>query len=345
MNRIDISGWKKYGVEDLFFDIERGKLPPVSKLSEGKTAVVTAYGKNQGVALWADVEPSYENAITVSMNGALCGYFAYHDYAFAANPDCGVLKPKFELSKYAARYLCAVLNRVGAKYFFGEKITWDKLRRETIALPTTSDGTPDWDYMEQYIKEREEKVLQFVNVLNNRVKKKSKRRVSYWHGNSFKVGIIFAEIIKPYVIHAKSVIESPYGIPYVVRSKFNNGIKCRIAIQPEYKPSPAGTISFGAENAAFFYQPEPYVSGRDIYYIDTTHLSKYACLFIASSLQTITHKYSYNNGLFPDLLREEIITLPSTPDGNPDWDYMDAYMRHIESQQILSALQHFYHRE
>ena len=44
------------------------------------------------------------------------------------------------------------------------------------------------------------------------------------------------------------------GIPYVVRSKFNNGIKYLVKKTHNIEVSPSGVISFGAENANFFYQ-------------------------------------------------------------------------------------------
>lgn len=129
------------------------------------------------------------------------------------------------------------------------------------------------------------------------------------------------------VLHTRQVVESPEGIPYVVRTKFNNGIKCRVQPVTGVTPSPAGVISWGAENATFFYQPEPFLSGRDIYYIDTREFNPLVCMFLASCLQTVVHKYPYNFGLFPDLLKEEKIKLPVIADGTPDWIYMGEYMR------------------
>lgn len=134
-------------------------------------------------------------------------------------------------------------------------------------------------------------------------------------------------IVKPVVLHTRQVVESPEGIPYVVRTKFNNGIKCRVQPVTGVTPSPAGVISWGAENATFFYQPEPFLSGRDIYYIDTREFNPLVCMFLASCLQTVVHKYPYNFGLFPDLLKEEKIKLPVIADGTPDWIYMGEYMR------------------
>lgn len=109
------------------------------------------------------------------------------------------------------------------------------------------------------------------------------------------------------------------------------------------RPSPSGTISFGAENATFFYQSQKFISGRDIYYIDTTKYSKKICFFLISCLKTLSDKYSYNYGMFPNLLKEDIIKLPIDKNGNPDWEYMENYIMQIEkkAKNILKILSVF----
>ncbi|URL07123.1 restriction endonuclease subunit S [Avibacterium sp. 21-595] len=163
----------------------------------------------------------------------------------------------------------------------------------------------------------------------------NKLDISSW--KEFIVGELF-EIKKPNVIHSKGVQESnarddTNSIPYVVRTKFNNGIKCNVIRTEIMKPAISGVVSFGAENASFFYQEKEFVSGRDIYYIDTSSLSKETCLFLVTCLNTITHKYSYNNGLFPDLLKKEAIKLPVTSCGKPDWEYMENYIKALYSRE------------
>jgi len=148
----------------------------------------------------------------------------------------------------------------------------------------------------------------------------------------YRIGDLFPNIIKPKVYHTKDVHECEQGIPYVVRSKFNNGIKYTVKKSDNIEPSPSGVISFGAENANFFYQAQQWCSGRDIYYIDTRELSEYTCKFLISCMRRITEKYSYNYGLFPDLLKEEFVELPTDINGNPDWDYMDIYMKNVETE-------------
>lgn len=81
----------------------------------------------------------------------------------------------------------------------------------------------------------------------------------------FCVGDLFSNFVKPAVLHTRQVVETDEGVPYVVRTKFDNGIKCRVQPVDGVEPSPAGVITWGAENATFFYQAEPFLSGRDIY--------------------------------------------------------------------------------
>lgn len=158
---------------------------------------------------------------------------------------------------------------------------------------------------------------------------------------TFRVGEIFPHIKKPKVYHTREVKRDDKGIPYVVRSKYNNGIKYRV-VRPDNIVNPPNVISFGSENATFFFQEEDWVSGRDIYYIDVKGLSKYVCLFVIACLQQIAVKYSYNYGLFPDLLREEIIRLPITKRGLPDWEYMDSFMTNRE-EKVQSSIDGLLH--
>ena len=75
--------------------------------------------------------------------------------------------------------------------------------------------------------------------------------------------------------------------------------------------------------------------------IDTRAYSANTCVFLAACLQTLTHKYPHNYGLFPELLKEERIKLPTDASGDPDWAYMDAYMRALmeKTKSNLSAMQ------
>lgn len=49
-------------------------------------------------------------------------------------------------------------------------------------------------------------------------------------------------------------------------------------------------------------------------------------LFIQAVLQKLSYKYSYGRGLSTDIYMNDIIELPATQSGEPDWQYMEDFM-------------------
>lgn len=157
----------------------------------------------------------------------------------------------------------------------------------------------------------------------------------------FKLGDLF-DLKNSKAYHTKDVEETDAGLHYITRSKFNNGLKSCVVKIDDYQINPAGTISFGAENANFFYQENEYITGNKMYYIDTRNISKYSALFLRSVLEeTFTNNFSFSDGMIPDRIKDEYIYLPQDSNEQPDWEYMESYMKNImqESEKNIENLQ------
>jgi hypothetical protein len=63
-------------------------------------------------------------------------------------------------SKYAGIFIATQITAQRGKYSYGYKMGTGRLKRQLILLPATIEGEPDWAYMEQYIREREDKLIQ-----------------------------------------------------------------------------------------------------------------------------------------------------------------------------------------
>lgn len=76
------------------------------------------------------------------------------------------------------------------------------------------------------------------------------------------------------------------------------------------------------------------VSCWDAYLVKPkTDISSYALLFLSKVLQkTIKEKYSYDNKAIWDKVKKDYILLPQDSEGEPDWYYMDSYMRSLETR-------------
>ena len=334
MKKIKIDDWKPLEIEKLF-TVKRPKSRSVKKYNEGEIPFVSSGNYNNGVDSYRepidDEDLDKGNCITVS---PVDGSTFYQPKDFLGRGGGGssiMLLYNDNLNKFNGLFIASVIREsLKIKYQYNDMGSSDSIKKENILLPALDDETPDWNFMEEAMKRLEtrerESTSNLTSYLNNA--KLNKVDTSKW--KEFIVGDLFENIKKPDVLHAREVVEDENGIPYVVRTKFNNGIKYRVTETKKMTPSPKGVISFGAENASFFYQKENFVSGRDIYYIDTRHLSEKACLFLVSCLDTLTDKYSYSYGLFPDLLKKEKIKLPVDVHGNPDWDYMEKYIEKIK---------------
>lgn len=148
---LNVTEWKEFKIGEIF-NIERGTISNLSEIEEGDCPVVSAYGKNQGIAYYLNVDKKYSNCLTASFNGSGTGYCAYHEYEFNINTDCGVLIPKFEINKFIGLFLSTVINRISEKYVYGRKLSEERLSNEVIKLPIDKKGEIDLKYMEAYIK-------------------------------------------------------------------------------------------------------------------------------------------------------------------------------------------------
>ena len=331
MGKIDTSKWEAFPIS-MLFSVVKGTRLTKANMRDGNINFIGASAINNGItAHIANGEHIHlENTITITYNGSV-GEAFYQDKIFWASDDVNVLYPKFALNKYIALFIIPVLKQAGEKYAFIDKWKKEDMEKDCILLPVDDNHQPDFSYMESYIKNQVIAVSASLTKLQSAKRFLKLRNAEFESWKTYRIKDIFPNIVKPVVYHTREVKENPAGIPYVVRSKFNNGVKYYVE-RPNSNVNPAKVISFGAENATFFYQQSEWISGRDMYYIDTRGIDEYACLFITSCLQPIAEKYSYNYGMFPDLLKEDRITLPANENGDPDYAFMKQYMKVVESK-------------
>ena len=149
---LDTKKWKKYRMEDLFV-FHKGKRITKENMMEGNTLFVASIDNNNGVRQRIDEQPRFkENCITVNYNGSV-GEAFYQPQPFCASDDVNVLYPKgWILNRYIGLFLVTIIGANKYRFGYGRKWTLEKMRETVLVLPTTSDGKPDWEFMENYIK-------------------------------------------------------------------------------------------------------------------------------------------------------------------------------------------------
>ncbi|MCC8369032.1 MAG: restriction endonuclease subunit S [Rickettsia endosymbiont of Oxypoda opaca] len=148
---LDTQKWKIFNYEDIF-DMKAGKRHHLeSSYEEGNTPLVSASENNNGVIEFTDLEPIYENCLTVSKIG-MSTY--YQSIPFVPTSDVTILIPKCKklFNKYIALFIATVMNQEKYKWNYGRKIGLNGCKKLATKLPATSQGEPDWEFMENYIK-------------------------------------------------------------------------------------------------------------------------------------------------------------------------------------------------
>lgn len=121
-------------------------------MTEGGTPYIGSSDGNNGLTALIGQQPLHEgNTISLSYNGSV-GEAFYQPKDFWATDDVNVLYPRFKINSAIALFICTLIRKEKYRYNYGRKWTLEKMNKSTIKLPVKHDGSPDFNFMENYIK-------------------------------------------------------------------------------------------------------------------------------------------------------------------------------------------------
>ena len=133
--------------------------------------------------------------------------------------------------------------------------------------------------------------------------------------------------------------------PYITRTDKQNGIDDFIAMQNNYKLNQGNVITIGLDTQTAFYQKTPFYTGQNIQILSNEKLNMYNALFILKPLKMLMEKFSWgSNGATLTRLKRSIILLPIDSKGQPHWDFMESFMKDLESKHIQKILAYYNHK-
>lgn len=150
---LNIKNWNEYKLSELF-NFEKGKRLTKNDMIPGNVNFLGAISENNGIREKIETDFCWKpNCITVNYNGSV-GEAFYQDKPFWASDDVNVLYAKewWLMNKYNALFIITVIKANKYRFSYGRKWTLEKMKESIIKLPCKKDGTPDFDFMEKYIK-------------------------------------------------------------------------------------------------------------------------------------------------------------------------------------------------
>lgn len=145
--------WRDFTYDNIF-SIIKGKRLTSYDMETGDYAYIGATDSNNGVTAYiGNTEHIHSgNKITVSYNGSIAEAF-YQSDDFWATDDVNVLSLKnHQLNKYIAMFLITLIEKEKYRFNYGRKWKKEIMQQSIIKLPIQSNGSPDWEFMENYIK-------------------------------------------------------------------------------------------------------------------------------------------------------------------------------------------------
>ena len=339
MKQVNTTYWKVFRVGDLF-DIhptKAYKLINVNLFDDGKTPVVVNSAYNNGIGGYSTQQATEKGNMVTFSDTVDANTIFYQDRDYVGYPHVQGLYPIGEYASYWNRYCLMFFLSIFRKsalakgFDYGYKFRRDIAIDIKIKLPSTPDGSPDWKYMEEYMRKIEQRTQTAISAFVASKNKPRKIDTTYW--KEFALSAIFDIVLSKGDIQAKKMKEG--DIPLVSSGKFNNGICAHIAEGDGKAEIFEGNVITTDMFGKSYYQAKPFYAvshGRVNILIPRFKLSQYIALFLIGILDSsFSSRYSFTGMCSQSQLTQEKILLPATPAGEPDWRYMEMYMRGVEA--------------
>lgn len=343
MKEINTSTWAEFRVDDLFLLVKGTRLTSLARI-EGEIPYVGASQFNNGITHFIGNNEKLHPAgvLTVCYNGPV-GTTFYQPREFWATDDVNVLYPKVSISMESMLFIAPMIKNAGSEYAYINK--WKKADMEaaTVRLPITPSGGPDWDYMEQTMRDvfaHQERELDALTLLS--APRGSEVDTKQW--KSIQMTEVF-EMRNTKSITAASLVPDSGAVPYVTAQEGGNGVQMYVDCPEEWLDK-GECILIGGKTLTFSYQKQDFCSNDShniaLYSRDAASKSDNCQLFLISALRaSLEQTYSWGDSISMKRIKGDSVVLPVTLDGDPDWTYMEQTMRHIftEREAALNILQ------
>ena len=153
--------WKAFPIVQLFPRLEAGKGKGLNHLTQSEHGIpyIGATNRNNGVMCFVEYDEASKrmiqegNCIGFIKNGdGSAGYAIYKQEPFVSTSDV-IFGYADWLNPYTGLFFVAAQDMIEHKYSHGYKRNAQHLRGDRVMLPVTDDDKPDYQFMEDYIRE------------------------------------------------------------------------------------------------------------------------------------------------------------------------------------------------
>lgn len=337
--------WKAVKFKEIFDEIYIAKSTDLVNIKEGDVPFVGRSSINNGFQGEYDIDVekiNKENSITIGMVGEPKAFF--QKYNFACSQNILVLRHK-RLNENNSLFLCCLINKYLKlkNYNYGYPVSKERFKKDMIIVPVDDKGKPDYDFMEKYISIKkgkcERKFKEYLDLKLYKLKKEYKTisdDIISW--KNYPINKV-CDIFSGHDIYDAERISG--DIPYITSTSVNNGIKYFVSnVNATLEDNAISVNRNGSVGYAFYHRYNALYSNDCRKLKLKQNNNEFVALFITNQIMAQKEKYSYGYKLGTGRLKRQYILLP-TKNEQPDYEYMENYIRLIEINKIGKYINYY----
>ena len=334
--------WGEFKVGDIF-EIFTGSL--IDNPKSGTIPRITATDVNNGVAMFTsryeEKARYFSNFISVSFLGSVF----YHKDTVSLDMKIHGIKPcRYELKSESALFLIPLIKNFSFKYSYGYQLSTRILVNQKLKLPIDFQGQPNWQFMEDYIKqEQKQQAQKIIDYYDRKLVELAGDVVGLdkveW--KTFRFTEVFQEIQRGKRLTKANQTDGP--TPYISSTSENNGVDAFIGNNTGVRKfEDVLTLANSGSVGSTFYQQFEFVASDHVTALKSENADKYAYLFLSTVVKRLEEKYSFNREINDTRIKIEKVILPADKEGNPNFQYMSDFVKKLEFDKVQEVLEYIY---
>jgi hypothetical protein len=306
------------------FDVIYGVNLELNKLQLDPDGInfVARTAKNNGVSAKVKLIPGAKmnpaGTISVSGGGSVLETFL-QDEPYYSGRDLYYLQPKRDFTRGEKLFYCMCIRANKYRYSYGRQ-----------ANRTLKDiMVPHPEEMPAYV--NKVNFEKYNNVSDSLTNDNFDLNIQGW--KYFVYDDLFA--IERGRGPRKQELDGTGKTPFITSTDRNNGFTNFTNASPIHN---ANTISVNRNGsvAEAFYQPTPFCSTEDVHIFSPKFsLNKYIAMFLITLIKKEKYRYSYGRKWGIERMKKSVIKLPVDKKGNPDWQYMENYIKALPFSKAI----------
>lgn len=305
--------------------------------SHGTIPYVTRTALNNGISGFVeaiDIDNNKINSGNCISFGGETGCFFYQLVDFIAGNNMHGIYHK-NLSKKSALILIAILNKTFSNiYSYGYAMIPSRIEGTKINVPVTSNNEIDFKVLEEIYDETIKEIPNISKTTNQLTNGTISLNDRKWH--QFVIEDIL-DVNNGVRLTKENMIDG--NTPFIGATSKNNGITNWVSNTNKSLNSNVLGVNYNGSVVDNFYHPYHAIFSDDVKRIHIKNQSVganvYKYLFLKTVFLQHKNQYQYGYKFDSNRMKKQKITLPVNNDGNPDWQFMEDYIKSLPNGDLI----------